>query len=86
MPQTIEELNADLVIVNNAISELIQNKRVSRFRIGSGTSIREYQFSEITMDMLNTERSRIFAELNALSATDQTFRTSSRMQTTYSKF
>lgn len=86
MAQTLEELQADLLIVNNAISELIQGKRVSRFRIGSGTSIREYQFGEVTVERLQLERTRILAEISNLSADEPVFRTSSRMQTTYGKF
>ena len=86
MAQTVEELQADLVIVNNATSELIQGKRVSRFRIGSGTSIREYQFGEVTIERLQLGRTRILSEISNLTASEPTFRTSSVMQAVYNKF
>lgn len=82
---TLAELNADLITVNTAISEMIAGGRITRFRIGSGTSIREYQFSEVTIEFLKSERDRILKEIETLSATEMQFRRSSRMQTTFSK-
>jgi hypothetical protein len=85
MAQTLQELQDDLARVNTAIQNLIAGERVASFRIGSGTSVREYRFSEVTLDMLQSERNRILAEISVLSADAPTFRKSSRMQTAYSK-
>lgn len=81
---TLDELNADLLIVNNAIKKLIAGESITRFRISSGTSISEYQFSEVTMEMLQKERTRILADIADLQGTLPSFR-SARIQTTYSK-
>jgi hypothetical protein len=81
---TLEELNADLLVVNNAIKQLIAGERVTRFRISSGTSISEYQFTEVTMEVLQKERVRILADIAAIEGSTPSFR-SARMQITYSK-
>ena len=83
---TLEELQTDLNRVNTAIAQLISGERVAEFRIGNGAGTRVYRFSEVTLPMLKSERDRLLSEIAALNEETPTFRNSSRMQTTYSKF
>lgn len=83
---TLEELQIDLQRVNTAIAQLISGERIAEFRIGNGAGLRVYRYSEVTLPMLKLERDRLVTELAALQDDEPTFRKSSRMQSTYSKF
>jgi hypothetical protein len=83
---TQAEIEADLLIVSTAITKLINKESVSRVELGSGASRTVYQFQEISFEMLSRERDRLTRELEAVvGGESKTFRTTSRMQMTFSK-
>lgn len=83
---TVDEVNAAILLVDNAYADLIAGRRQTKLVIGTGGSRREYGFQEITAELLASERKRLLDELNALQETLPTFRSSSRMQFKWGKF
>jgi hypothetical protein len=85
MSETLAELQANLITVNTAIGKLIAGEQLTQLRIGIGPASTLYQFSEITLENLNKEKTRILKLIAGLSSETVTFRTSSVMQTTHRK-
>lgn len=83
---TSAELQADLTKVNTAIGQMIAGERLTRFKIGSGVSVREYEYSTVTLENLIAERTRLTQELAVAEGTSVSFRTSSVMYGQYNKF
>lgn len=83
--ETLEELQTKLLVVNNAIQKTLAGERITRFETGSGASSRTYEYEEVSLETLNKERFRILSNIQSLSVSEPTFRTSSRMQLTYRK-
>lgn len=82
---TIEELQADLQLVNDAYRRLLSGESVTQLIIGTGTTKRQYTFAEITPTLLLAEKKRLGAEIANLQGTDPVFSKYSRIQTTWSK-
>ena len=59
MYNTKEEVEADLLIVNNAISRMIQGKFTEEFYIGSAELTRRYKFTTMTLDELKRHRQEL---------------------------
>lgn len=83
--ETLEELNAQLLIVNAAIAKLYNGETLTLLELGTGESRRKYQFAEVSIENLQREKSRILKAIEALSNTEVGFRGSSRMQTAWRK-
>ena len=66
MSRTQQELIQDITDISNAMSAIVQGKRVTRLKLGNGAFQREYQYQEITYDSLLAERSALRAELDTL--------------------
>jgi hypothetical protein len=87
MARTIAEVQADLTTVNAALQNLIAGKRITQLRFGSGDFARQYQYQEITYDVLKAEQADLTQELAALQSEPQMqFRTMSNIPLTVSKF
>ena len=56
---TSAQAQADLDIVNAAISDLVQGKRRKMVRFGNGNGYRLYEAEQITYDSLVLERQRL---------------------------
>jgi hypothetical protein len=85
MAESLAELQASLITVNTAIGKLIAGEQLTQLKIGIGPASTLYQFSEITLENLNKEKTRILKLIAGLSAEIVTFRASSRMQTVHRK-
>ena len=72
-----QELQAQLLVVNTAISKLIAGERPSHVEVGSGGYKRVYKFSEVTLENLQRERTIIQQKLVNLESLTQepTYRT-----------
>lgn len=72
-----QELQAQLLVVNTAISKLIAGERPSHVEVGSGGYKRVYKFSEVTLENLQRERTIIQQKLANLESLTQepTYRT-----------
>lgn len=87
MARTIAEVQADLTTVNAALQNLIAGKRITQLRLGSGDFARQYQYQEITYDVLKAEQADLTQELAALQSEPQMqFRTMSNIPLNISKF
>ena len=87
MARTIAEVQADLTTVNSALQNLISGKRITLLRLGSGDFARQYQYQEITYEVLKAEQNELTQELAALQSVSQLqFRTMSNVPLTVSKF
>lgn len=64
MPLPLEEAQAQLTTVNAAIQQLIDGKRISELRVGSGQFARQYKYQEITMDSLRQLRAELLEVIN----------------------
>ena len=84
--ETKNELVLQLTSVNDAIARIIAGEHITELIIGSGLFTRKYKYTEISLSMLKEERIRITTKLAVIDGTAQTFRASSVVQTTYSKF
>jgi hypothetical protein len=73
---TIEQIQADLVAVETAWTALLENKRVSRLSLGTGSTRRDYTMQEINQTLLLAERKRLQAELAVLTNEQPTYRSS----------
>jgi hypothetical protein len=77
MAITLEQAQADLVVVNSALSELIQGKRRSKLQLQTSDFNRVYEMQDITYDNLVAERTRlegIIASLTPIAETVPKFR------------
>ena len=72
MAMTLAQAEADLVIINAAISELAQGKRRRKLDIGTGDYFRTYEFAEITYTNLAAERTRLEGIIASLTPIEQT--------------
>lgn len=70
MPRTIAEVQKDLNTVNAALQEMIAGRRITEFRIGSGSLARLYKFQEITLETLQGIRAGLLQELALLDNSD----------------
>lgn len=87
MARTITEVQADLTTVNAALQDLIAGKRITLLRLGSGDFARQYQYQEVTYEVLKAEQADLTQELAALQTEPQMkFRTSSHFQLNVTKF
>lgn len=91
MARTINQVQAELDTVNAALQELIAGTRLTRLRVGSDDSLREYNFlSDSYTNIYNTliaEKDALTIELNQLNGnTEMTFRKSSHVKLTVTKF
>ena len=66
---TLAEAQAQLLTVNAAIEQLINGKRVTELKVGSGAFQRAYRYQEITMDSLLALRDELLATIASLSPT-----------------
>jgi len=83
--ETLQSLQTKLLTVDSAIQKVIAGERITRFEIGSGASARTYQYEEVSLEVLNTERARLLSGIQNLTYVEPSFRKSSRMQLTYRK-
>lgn len=83
--ETLEQLQADLVAVETAWTELLQNKRVSRLSLGTGSTRRDYTMQEINQTLLLAERKRLQRAIAELTGSTPIFRQSSVCHTRYRK-
>ena len=72
---TLAELQADLTKVNNAITKLLNNEFVKELQIGSGSTIRRYQYADISLDSLKALREELMQKIAAYSTEIPKFRT-----------
>ena len=82
---TLVELQADLVKVETAWTELLQNKRTARLSLGTGSTRRDYTMQEINQTLLLAERKRLQNEIAVLSEEVPVFRNSSVCHTRHRK-
>lgn len=68
---TLEEAQLQLTQINTAIENLLQGKRITQLRVGSGTFQRLYTYQEISYEALIQERDKLLTYINSLS-TDPT--------------
>lgn len=71
------QLQADLVAVETAWTALLENKRVSRLSLGTGSTRRDYTMQEINQTLLMAERKRLQAEIAVLTDAPVVYRNSS---------
>ena len=87
MARTIAEVQADLNTVNSALQNLIAGTRITILRLGSGDFARQYQYQEVTYEVLKAEQADLIQELAALQTEPQMkFRTMSNIPLTVNKF
>lgn len=72
MARTATEIQADLDIINAALQELVSGNRLTRLQLGSGEFSRVYEFQDLTYDNLKQEKTELQAELDTLTATNNT--------------
>lgn len=81
----LEQLQADLVAVETAWTQLLQGKRTARLSIGTGSSRRDYPLQEINQTLLLAERKRLQTEIAVLTAEAPIYRNSSVCHTRHRK-
>ena len=79
MPRTTEEINAELVLVQDAINKYISGNRTDVLRVGSGDFARYYEFGKVTLQDLLSLRTTLYRELDALLGTAPSFRSATAM-------
>jgi hypothetical protein len=82
---TLVELQADLVKVETAWTAILEDKRVSRLSLGTGSTRRDYTMQEINQTLLLSERKRLQNEIAVLTAEVLVFRNSSVCHTRHRK-
>jgi hypothetical protein len=82
---TLVELQADLVKVETAWTAILEDKRVSRLSLGTGSTRRDYTMQEINQTLLLKERARLQSEIAVLTAEVPVFRNSSVCHTRHRK-
>lgn len=84
---TLEEAQAQLVIVETAISELIQGKKKNELRIGDNVFYKHFKYSEVSLENLLSYRNELYALIEALTITPivPTFRKNTSFELCYSK-
>lgn len=82
---TLEQLQADLVAVETAWTAILQDKRVSRLSLGTGSTRRDYTMQEINQTLLLAERKRLQAEIAVLTEEAPVYRNSSVCHTRHRK-
>ena len=82
---TLEQLQADLVAVETAWTAILQDKRVSRLSLGTGSTRRDYTMQEINQTLLLSERKRLQNEIAVLTAEVPVYRNSSVCHTRHRK-
>ena len=85
MAETIDQLTADLALINNAIAALESGTRFSKVQIGTGITAKIYEYATVNVKDLYAERARIQNNLNSLSNTTPTYRRSSVHRMSWSK-
>lgn len=68
MTRTIADVEADIEVINTALTEIISGKRVNRILLRSADFMREYFDQPITENFLLEWRDRLYQELYALQA------------------
>jgi len=74
MSMTKAEAEAELLIVNAAISDLIQGKRITQLQVRSANFQRLYGYQEITLEGLKAYRDELLGIINSLTDELPTFR------------
>ena len=82
---TLVQLQADLVAVETAWTAILQDKRVSRLSLGTGSTKRDYSMQEIDQTLLLVERKRLQNEIAVLTAEVRVYRNSSVCHTRHRK-
>ena len=82
---TLEQLQADLVAVETAWTAILQDKRISRLSLGTGSTRRDYTMQEINQTLLLSERKRLQNEIAVLTAEVPVYRNSSVCHTRHRK-
>ncbi len=82
---SLAQLQADLVAVETAWTALLENKRVSRLSLGTGSTRRDYTMQEINQTLLLAERKRLQNEIATLTAETVVYRNSSVCHTRHRK-
>ena len=82
---TLVELQADLVKVETAWTAILEDKRVSRLSLGTGSTRRDYTMQEINQTLLLAERKRLQTEIAVLTAEVPVYRNSSVCHTRHRK-
>ena len=82
---TLVELQTDLVKVETAWTAILEDKRVSRLSLGTGSTRRDYTMQEINQTLLLKERARLQAEIAVLTAEVPVYRNSSVCHTRHRK-
>jgi hypothetical protein len=77
MAMTLAEAQLQLTQINTAIENLLQGKRITQLRVGSGTFQRLYQYQEISYEALEAKRQELLGYIDSLSETTPTFKTGS---------
>ena len=87
MARTIAEIEADIVTLKAAISEIVGGGRLTRLQLGSGEFARTYEFQELTYENLMAELGRLEAELVTVSpATETKYHTGNTLPMEIRKF
>lgn len=75
----LEEARAQLITINSAIQQMIDGKRVSELRVGSGGFQRLYRFQEITLDSLKTLQQELLITIDSYAPAVAVFRTNAHI-------
>lgn len=71
MARTTEAIQADIALIQIAISDLYAGKRLTTLIVGTGDSQRRYSYQEITPENLKAHLNELYTELLSV-ATDPT--------------
>lgn len=63
---TLAEAEAELLIVNKAIQDLIENKRINEHKLATGEFSRWYKFDTVSLDTLMAYRRELRSLITAL--------------------
>jgi hypothetical protein len=79
------ELQLQLATIQAAITTLVEGKRLSSLRVGSGTFQRLYQFQEINLEHLRELRDELLEAIAVIAPAEVTFKTNMHIPLIVSK-
>jgi hypothetical protein len=75
----LEEAKTQLITVNAAIQNLIEGKRISELKVGSGGFQRLLRYQEITIDSLREIQKELLVLIDSYEPTKPKFRTNAHI-------
>lgn len=75
----LEELELQLATVQAAITALLEGKRLTSLRVGSGSFARLYTFQELDLEHLIALRDELLEAIDAEAPSDITFKTNAHI-------